>query len=162
MYRLSAGWVLAGILGAAPVAVAQSGLSLEDLSFMTGCWEGAFERNGATGTIEEHYTTPSANVMLGTTRYLLRGEAIQFELTVIRKEIGGIALTPYPRGRKSEDSFYLRRIVERTAYFENPEHDFPKRIIYRLAPDGALHARVDAGEGTGGSEWRMMPAECLR
>jgi hypothetical protein len=32
------------------------------------------------------------------------------------------------------------------AVFENPEHDFPKRIIYRLTPDGSLNARVEGIE----------------
>jgi hypothetical protein len=32
--------------------------------------------------------------------------------------------------------------------FENPAHDFPKRIIYRKTADDALTASIDGGEGT--------------
>jgi len=31
--------------------------------------------------------------------------------------------------------------------FENPAHDFPKRITYRLQPDGTLVTRVE-GDAT--------------
>ena len=29
------------------------------------------------------------------------------------------------------------------AVFENPEHDFPQRIICRLGDDGSLNARIE-------------------
>jgi hypothetical protein len=32
--------------------------------------------------------------------------------------------------------------------FENPAHDFPKRIIYRKTADDALTASIDGGEGS--------------
>ncbi len=44
----------------APGGVAQRE-DLADLSFMAGCWEGAFSSSGASGTIEEHYTAPTDN-----------------------------------------------------------------------------------------------------
>ena len=50
---------------------------------MSGCWEGAFASSDGPGVIEEHYTTPSAKLMLGTTRYLAGGEATFFELSRI-------------------------------------------------------------------------------
>ena len=36
------------------------------------------------------------------------------------------------------------------AVFENPQHDFPKRIIYRKGEADSLTASVDGGEGTKG------------
>ena len=62
---------LALLLACTPV-LAQSRSSLHDLAFMSGCWTGP-DANGAT--IEEHYTTPSNNLILGTTRYLRDGLA---------------------------------------------------------------------------------------
>jgi hypothetical protein len=37
----------------------------------------------------------------------------------------------------------LIKLQSREAVFENPEHDFPRRIIYRLEPDGSLFARIE-------------------
>ena len=48
------------------------------------------------------------------------------------------------------------------ARFENPAHDFPKRVEYRRTPDG-LHAEI-AGPGKGGKElvipFDYYPAAC--
>jgi hypothetical protein len=134
---------------------------LSRLAFMAGCWNGAFSaRDGATGTIEERYTSPSLNVMLGTTRYLLDGRAVQFELTTIRLEEAGIVLLPYPGGTPSEHGFPLTSVSEAEAIFEAPEHDFPKRIIYRRSGD-ELRARIDGGEGSEqGAEWQMSAVAC--
>lgn len=153
---------LAAVFCACQVAGAQSARApgLEDLAFMSGCWEGPFSSRGRTGVIEEHYTSPSANVMLGTTRYLIEGRAVQFELTVIRADSAGVNLIPYPGGRAS-DAFRLTDGQGARAVFENPEHDYPKRIIYFMDGEDVRVARIDGGpEDTGGSEWRMKRAAC--
>jgi hypothetical protein len=133
------------------------GQGIQDLAFMSGCWEGSFQsRNGGTGVIEEQYTTPSDNVMLGTTRYLLDGRAVMFELATILRGDSGVVLTPYPRGRASEHGFRLTSADGASAMFEAPEHDFPKRISYRLQGD-TLVARIDDGSDTGQAQtWRMV------
>ena len=40
--------------------------TLADLAFMAGCWRGP---SGEGATIEEYYTTPTDNLMLGVSRY---------------------------------------------------------------------------------------------
>ena len=132
---------------------------LADLGFMAGCWEGTFQGERGPGTIEEHYTTPSENLMLGTTRYILNGRTVMFEFSKLEAANGQIVLTPYPRGEPSEHGFRLTRVTEGDATFEAPEHDFPKRIRYRR-DGGELVARVDDGTDDGGSEWRLEPADC--
>ena len=42
----------------------------------------------------------------------------------------------------------LTRASSTEAVFENPQHDFPKRIIYRKGADDSLTASIDGGEGT--------------
>ncbi len=55
-----------GLSAAAPASAQHTDLS--GLSFLTGCWAGPFA--GGAGTMEEFYTSPSSNLMLGTTRYM--------------------------------------------------------------------------------------------
>ncbi len=147
----------------APVPLrAQAGLA--DLAFMTGCWTGQIGEDG-TITIEEHYTAPSANVMLGTTRYLRDGAAIQFEFSLLQADSSGITLLPYPRGVPSTDGFRLTSVEassdgKYTALFEAPEHDFPKRIAYQ-GDSRFLQATIDGGPGTNAQTWRMTPAQCV-
>ena len=53
----------------------------------------------------------------------------------------------------------LHAEADREAVFENPEHDFPKRIIYRKNSAGGLSAIVDGGEGTKSEkfDFKTMP-----
>src|SRR5690606_18379892 len=132
--------------------------ALEDLSFMSGCWRAAVE-DGAV--LEEFYTAPAPNLILGTSRYLRDGQAVQFEFSRITADTSGIVLWPFPGGRPSEHGFRLTEIGRGAALFEAPEHDFPRRIRYALAADGALHARIDGGAGDARmQEWRMEPVPC--
>jgi hypothetical protein len=143
----------------APTSSANAGI--EDLRFMSGCWRGTFASSERSGTIEEHYTDPASNLMLGTTRYLVEGAAVEFEFTQIRRVGDGVELLPYPGGVASEHAFRLTSAGQQSAVFEAPEHDYPKRILYRREPDGALAARIDGGaDDPGGSEWRMTAAPC--
>jgi hypothetical protein len=136
-----------------------SGDTLARLDFMTGCWEGTFQAERGSGTIEEHYTSPSDNLMLGTTRYILEGRTVMWEFSKIEESDGDVVLTPFPRGRPSEHEFRMTSIGEGEVLFEAPEHDFPKRIAYRR-DDERLTARIDDGTDGMVDEWEMTPAPC--
>jgi hypothetical protein len=138
-------------LTAAPGLAAQA----KPLAFLAGCWQGSF-RGG--GVIEEHYTTPSADLVLGTTRYLRDGRAIDFELTLIRITDSGTVLTPYPKGTASV-SFRQKELGEAHVVWENLAHDFPKRVIYRRLAADSLLARIE--DDARGREWRMGRAACF-
>jgi hypothetical protein len=142
------------ILAARPVA-SQDGASMAGLAFLAGTWCGDADASGTV--IEEQYTTPSANLVLGTTRYLRGGATVTFELTRIEADGDSIVLYPMPRGRPSV-GFRLVRLRADTAVFENLAHDFPIRILYRRE-GSALIARIEGTDGDG-AEWRMTP--CAR
>ncbi len=143
-------------LGASPLAGQE--YSLDELAFMTGCWRAPA---GATTVMEEFYSTPSNNLMVGTTRYLRDGRTVMFEFTQITADSTGITLLPYPRGRASEDAFHLTVLEDGRAVFEAPEHDFPKRIIYHRESADVRIARIDGGTGsTQAQEWRLERVSC--
>lgn len=151
---------LLGLLAWPPAAAGQetSSPGLDDLAFMAGCWRGAF---GEDGVIEEFYTGPAGGLTLGLTRFLRDGRAVQHEFARIEADSGGVALHPFPGGRPSPARFRLTSADARTAVFEAPEHDFPKRIIYRGHPDGRLTARIDGGVGSEDArEWTMDAVAC--
>jgi hypothetical protein len=111
--------------------------------------------------MEELYTAPSANLMLGTTRYIRGGASFQYEFTRIVRDSAGIVMTPYPGGEPSTHDFRLTSLEASVAVFEAPEHDYPKRIIYRADADGTRTARIDGGpDDTGGMEWVFRRASC--
>jgi len=127
------------------------------ISFMSGCWTGP-SPSGAT--IEEHYTSPSENLLIGMTRYVRNGRVVDFEFTTVERTDSTFVMTPRPKGVKS-DSFPLKEVSDGRATWENLKHDFPQRIIYRRGPDGALIARIEGTtpKGERHVEWTMHPCD---
>ena len=143
----------------APTPASAQHTDLSGLGFLTGCWAGPFA--GGAGTMEEFYTSPSSNLMLGTTRYLREGQTVQFEFTKIELRDGDIVLTPFPGGVPSADEFRLTHLAPTEAVFEAPEHDYPKRIVYRTEPDGTRVAQIDAGADDAEPRvWRLGSVPC--
>lgn len=131
---------------------------LEPLRFMAGCWRGPA---GGGKLIEEHYTTPSENLILGMTRYTRGGVATGYEFSTITWKDSAIVLTPRPDGQ-TPVPFGLTVLEKDRAVWENPRHDFPTRIVYRRVAPDTLVARIEgpAAGGTASDEWRMGRVGC--
>lgn len=134
--------------------------ALDNLAFLSGCWNGPLRGAQGAGVIEEHWTAPTANVMLGTTRYIFAGVTTSWEFSVIASDSAGVTLTPHPQGQ-APVAFRLVATADDGATFENRAHDFPQRIAYRRAALDTLVARVEADTpAPRGSEWRMGRVAC--
>ena len=132
--------------------------TLNDLSWLAGCWEA----NLRGREVNEQWMKPAGGIMLGMARTVSQGKATEFEFTQIREDKdGAIYYIAKPSGQ-AEASFKLLKLQNKEAVFENPQHDFPQRIIYRLQPDGSLFARVEATEKgqTRGIDYPYKRAKC--
>lgn len=148
-------WLLAaGPLAAQGTPPASS--SLHGLAFLTGCWQG---RTASGSIIEEQYTTPSNNMMLGLTRYLRDGMTRSFEFHVIGSTAEGSQLIPHPGGRASVRFAEASRTGDRIVW-ENSSHDFPQRISYARVAGDSLVARIELMDGTRPTEYRMGKVGC--
>lgn len=129
--------------------------TVNDLAWMSGSWVG--EVKGIR--MEEHWTAPNGNTMVGIHRDVGKGRTLLFEfLRIVQQQDGQIVYLSMPGGRSPATPFPLKEVSGTRVVFENPTHDFPQRIIYWK--DGAdLRARI---EGTmngkaGSEEWRWSP-----
>ena len=132
--------------------------TLNDLAWLAGCWES--NRNGRE--INEQWMKPSGGTMLGMGRTVAKGKTVEYEFVQIREEQDGALYYVAKPSGQSEASFKLIKLENREATFENPAHDFPQRVIYRLEPDGSLFARVE-GTSNGksrGFDYPMKRARC--
>jgi len=121
--------------------------SVEALAFLAGCW--ASER-GEAGSGEQ-WMAPAGGTMLGISRTVRGGATVAYEFLQIRElEPGKLAYIARPSGQ-AEATFALVRVAAGEAVFENPQHDFPQRIVYRREGEDRLLARI---EGPQGREWR--------
>ena len=99
--------------------------------------------------------------MLGMSRTVKNGKTTGFEFLRIVEDESGIHYISRPSQNKEETSFKLTKSDAREVVFENPTHDFPQRIIYRLEKTN-LFARIE-GKNNGkfmGIDFPMTKAKC--
>jgi len=119
--------------------------TLADLSWMSGDWQTAA---GGRRQIEEHWTAAAGGSMMGVSRTVAGDKTVEFEYLRIEQREDGIYYVAHPKARCPGTDFKLTRASATEAVFENPQHDFPKRIIYKKTADDSLTASIDGGEGT--------------
>jgi hypothetical protein len=136
--------VLVFMLALIPNAIPQTP-TLADLSWMTGDWQTA---PGGRAQIEEHWTQAAGGTMIGMGRTIAGGKTYEFEYLRIEQRADGIYYVAHPKGQCPGTDFKLMRVSGNEVVFENPQHDFPKRIFYRKGADDTLTATVDGGEGS--------------
>ena len=130
--------------------------ALDALAWMAGAW------SGSSGGIEmeEQWTVPKGNSMIGMHRDVGKGRTLGFEFLRIEQQGDAIVYWSMPNGRSPATPFPLREVSGTRVVFENPTHDFPQRIIYWK--DGAdLRARIEGTQNgkEGSQEWRWSSAK---
>jgi hypothetical protein len=111
------------------------------LSWLAGCWRGA----SSSPVVDEMWMAPSGDGMLGMGRTVARGRIVDHEFMQIRVQDGKLVFIARP-ARQAEATFTASTVGPKEVVFENPEHDFPQRVIYRLRDDGSLLARIEGTE----------------
>jgi len=137
-------WVLA-VMFAIAVLINPQSPTLADIAWISGAWQSG---PGGRRQIEEHWTTVAGQSMLGMSRTVAGDKTVEFEYLRIEQRADGIYYVAHPKARCPGTDFKLTRASATEAVFENPQHDFPKRIIYRKTGDDGLTATIDGGEGT--------------
>ena len=138
--------VAAGVAAALhwPVALAaqQAGGPAERLGWLAGCWS---DVNGNRIT-EEQWMGPGGGMLLGVSRTVAGGRTVAYEQVRVYERNGVLVFNARPSGQK-EAEFVQVELTDSAVAFENPKHDFPQRVSYRLRSDGSLAARVEGTEG---------------
>jgi hypothetical protein len=112
--------------------------TIADFAWLAGCWDGSSANREAL----EQWMKPAGQTMLGMSRTVAGGKTVAYEFLQIREQEDGIYYVAKPSGQ-AEASFKLVKFEKQEAVFENLEHDFPQRIIYRLEKDGSLAAAIE-------------------
>ncbi len=144
----------------ASTAVAQeSKPSLTDLAWLGGCWEMNAGDKGLL--ITEQWMKPAGGLMIGAGRTVRNGKAVDHEFLRIVEETDGIFYVAKPVANKDETRFKLMRASGGEILFENPAHDFPQRVIYKLNGD-RLTARIEGTKDgkTRGIDFPYVRAKC--
>lgn len=130
----------------ATTAVAASG-PLAELAWLSGSWSST----EGDRLVEEHWTTPSTNLLLGVNRTVVNGTTTHHEQLRIEAKDEGVFYVASPSGQVTT-AFKMVDHGPLFSVFENPDHDYPKRITYRRA-GRSLTVRIEGGRGDRVSEW---------
>jgi len=126
------------VLVIASTTAGQTKPSLNDLGWLSGCWEGRVR----DAVIEEIWSKPGGGSMLGLGRTVKGDRTASFEFMQFREENGTLVFLPQPQGG-TRVSFPLKDSFGGKMTFENKEHDFPQRVIYERKGPGLLLATVE-------------------
>jgi|HubBroStandDraft_1064217.scaffolds.fasta_scaffold03776_2 hypothetical protein len=126
-------------------------VALTDLAFMSGHNRGEYEG----GIVDEHWSEPAGDSMMGMYRYIRNGKVQIYELLVIEQTAKGLVLRLWhfdPGLGAHEDksevlSYPLVRFANGEAVFERP--DKTGRLTYRAVGRAVLEATIEnAGKKT--------------
>jgi len=121
-------------IAAAPLAAAP----IDELAWLAGCW--AAERGDAGSG--EIWTTPAGATVLGTSRTVRGGRTVAHEFMLIVDGPHGLMFIAAPSAYPAA-SFRAVRVEPRSVTFENPDKDFPQRVIYESPDDATLVGRIE-------------------
>ena len=121
----------------------------KDIFQRLGRLEGTWMMRVKSGTVLFECWQKENDTLLHGKSYMLRGIEMKsqenvslvynkegvFYMPVVEKQNNGKAI-----------SFKLASSTANEFVFENPQHDFPKRIVYTIVSEDVLHAYVDGGD----------------
>jgi hypothetical protein len=124
--------------------------TLADFAWLAGHWR----IDESDRQVDEHWMAPAGGLMMGMARTVQAGKVREYEFTLLRQEPNGDILYIANPSKQSEASFRLTSLTGGEAVFENPAHDFPKKIVYARQADGSLIAAIE-GPGRDGKPRRV-------
>jgi hypothetical protein len=135
--------MLCGMAGGSLAADAQAKMAAFD--WLAGHW--CQEKKGQV--IEESWLPARGGMLLSVGRTVAAGSVRSFEFLRLELREGVVTFVAQPNGLPPTP-FKLTDSGSDWARFENPQHDFPRRVEYRLTPTG-LRAQI-SGPGEGGKQ----------
>ena len=108
--------------------------------------------------MEEHWTAPKGNSMIGIHRDVGKGRTLLFEFLRIEQQGDQIVYLSMPNGRSPATPFPLKEVSGTRVVFENPDARFS--AAHHLLEGRQRPARAHRGDDErqgGEEEWRWSP-----
>lgn len=130
-------------------AMSQSQTDIEKLSWVLDRW---ISSDGES-TSYEHWVKVDNNHFKGGSETIKNGDTVFAEILDIKTIDGSVYYIADVPHNPAPVKFKLTFLTDNEAVFENPEHDFPKKISYKQV-EGNLHASIE-GPGKNGV-WKKV------
>ncbi|MDY6944470.1 MAG: DUF6265 family protein [Pseudomonadota bacterium] len=139
-----AAWrMLIGLGALTSIDAVAADADIASLAWLAGCWQA---EQGEAGS-GEHWLPPAGGTMFGVSRTVKNGKTVEFEFVQLRSNAEGkLVFIALPSGQK-ETTFVASALGKDSVTFENPQHDFPQKVSYRVEPGDRLVARIEGIRG---------------
>ena len=150
MNRLSSLLAIALLASASHAQAPAASPTLQDFTWLAGHWR----IESSDRVVDEQWMAPAGGLMMGMARTIQGGKVREYEFTLLRQEPNGDILYIASPSKQAETAFKLTSLRGGEAVFENPQHDFPKKVVYARQADGSLLAAIE-GPGRDGKPRRV-------
>ncbi len=133
------------ILFITTMAESQEKTPMQKLLWIVDSW---VSPDGSDSRSYEEWKVTGDNLYEGSSKTIKNGEVTFREILKIENTPEGIYYVADVPHNPAPVKFQLTSVSDSSAVFENPEHDFPKKITY-LLEEGNLHAFIE-GPGKDG------------
>ncbi len=129
--------------------------TIEKASWLIGSWENA----SPEGTMSETWTRENDSVFSGQAYYITdKNDTLHSETIALNESVGALVYTPIVKGQNNDKpvSFKMTSSKENQLVFENPDHDFPTKIVYNKITADSIVAEI-SGMQQGKSSTEKYP-----
>ncbi len=132
----------AALLSSAAVDISPK-KSFRKLKMLQGTWKMETRR----GAIYEEWKAGTAAEINGRSYTVKGADTMLLEAVVLRYNAKGVFYIPTVRNQNGQQPVTFRMTADSAGQFifENPQHDFPKRIVYHFVQKDSVHAWIDDG-----------------
>lgn len=118
---------------------------LEKMNWLVGQWE----NKTPEGLLTETWTKDNDSTFTGQTYYIKNEkDTIHSESIVLTQAKEELIYRPTVKGQNNDEpvDFKLTSDIEHNFTFENPAHDYPKKIVYKKVNDKSLVATISGNQ----------------
>lgn len=110
-----------------------------------GALQGTWSMQTRRGVINESWEKTNDSVYSGKSYRVVNTDTMLLETVQLVKKGNDIFYIPVVTGQNQGQAVSFRLITadRNTFTFDNPEHDFPQRVIYQLTGNNTLQARIE-------------------
>lgn len=139
--------VIIAIVSLSAFIISDDSKTFKKLYTLVGTWK----MNTKRGAVCEEWKKVNKNY-LQSKGYMIRGkDTILSERIALTNTKEGVFYTSTVEDQNGKQpiAFKMTASENNEFVFENPKHDFPKRIVYKLISADSLHAYIDDGTENG-------------
>ncbi len=120
-----------------------AGKNISQFNWLSGSWE----MKDTDGIVTEQWKLVNDSLMEGSSDFIKGDSTIPFEIIKLFRRNNDFIYEAKAAGQNKElpVEFKLTSFSDSGFVAENPQHNFPKRITYRLIKKDSINAFVDGG-----------------